>query len=78
MLACVRSALVHLHAQGVLHGDLYAHNILWQPDTGDAKLSDLGAATLTHGLPADQVAQLQAMEWRAFAHLESEVLARCG
>lgn len=78
LLACVRSALVHLHAQGVLHGDLYAHNILWQPDTGDAKLSDLGAATLTHGLPADQVAQLQAMEWRAFAHLEFEVLARCG
>jgi hypothetical protein len=40
-------------------------------------LSDLGAAALTHDLPRDQVAQLQALEWRAFAHLEAEVLARC-
>ncbi len=49
----------------MLHGDLYAHNILWQPTTGEAILSDLGAAALTHALPAQQVAQLQAMEWRA-------------
>lgn len=77
LLACVRSAVQHLHAQGVLHGDLYAHNILWQPATGEAILSDLGAAALTRGLPAQQVAQLQAMEWLAFAHLEAEVMARC-
>ena len=76
LLACVRSAVQHLHAQGVLHGDLYAHNILWQPDTGEAILSDLGAAALTHALPASQVAQLQALEWRAFAHLQAEVMAR--
>ncbi|WP_409415105.1 lipopolysaccharide kinase InaA family protein, partial [Comamonas sp.] len=31
LLRDVRSAVQHLHAQGVLHGDLYAHNILWQP-----------------------------------------------
>ena len=77
LLACVRSAVEHLHAQGVLHGDLYAHNILWQPATGEAILSDLGAAALTHAPPAQQVAQLQAMEWRAFAHLHAEVMARC-
>ena len=77
LLACVRSALTHLHAHGVLHGDVYAHNVLWQPATGNAILSDLGAAVLTQGLPAAQVAQLQAIEWRAFAHIEAEVLARC-
>ena len=76
LLACIRSAVAHLHARGVLHGDLYAHNILWHPATGDAILSDLGAAVLTCDLPADDVAQLQAVEWRAFAHLEAEVLAR--
>jgi len=77
LLRDVRSAVQHLHAQGVLHGDLYAHNILWQPATGEAILSDLGAAALTRDLPAQQVAQLQAIEWRAFTHLEAEVMARC-
>lgn len=76
LLHCVRSAVEHLHAHGVVHGDLYAHNILWHPATGDAILSDLGAAVLTRDLPAADVAQLQAMEWRAYAHLKAEVLAR--
>jgi hypothetical protein len=76
LLACVRSAVEHLHAQGVLHGDLYAHNVLWHPTTGDAILSDLGAAVRTRALPAAQEAQLQTMEWRAFAHLAAEVQAR--
>jgi hypothetical protein len=26
-----------------MHGDVYAHNILWDPSTGDALLSDFGA-----------------------------------
>ena len=77
LLHCVRSAVEHLHVQGILHGDLYAQNVLWNPATGEAILSDLGAAVLTHDLPAAQVQQLQTMEWRAFAHLQTEVLARC-
>ena len=77
LLHCVRSAVEHLHAHGVLHGDLYAHNILWNPSTGDAILSDLGAAVLTRDLPASTAAQLQAIEWRAYAHLEAEIQARC-
>lgn len=77
LLACIRSAIGHLHVHGVLHGDLYAHNILWDPHTGDAILSDFGAAMLTHGLAPQHIAQLQAMEWRAFAHLQTEVLERC-
>lgn len=77
LLSCIRSAVGHLHSQGVLHGDLYAHNILWNPLTGDAILSDFGAALLTRDLPAAHTQQLQTMEWRAFAHLQSEVLARC-
>lgn len=77
LLACIRNAVEHLHAQGVLHGDLYAHNVLWNPATGNAMLSDLGAAVLTRDLPAGTVKQLHTIEWRAFAHLEAEVLARC-
>ena len=76
LLANVSSAVAHLHARGVLHGDVYAHNLLWQPATGDAVLSDFGAAALLHGFAPQQVAQLQQIEQRAMQVLRDEVLAR--
>ena len=72
----VADAVCHLHRQGVMHGDLYAHNILWNPASGDAVLSDFGAATL---LPLDQHAlgrALQALEVRAFGCLLEEMAAQ--
>ncbi|MEG0047478.1 MAG: lipopolysaccharide kinase InaA family protein, partial [Comamonas sp.] len=54
LLAQVGAAVRHLHQCGVLHGDLYAHNILWDPATGTTVLSDLGAAVLTAELPPAQ------------------------
>jgi hypothetical protein len=42
--ASIAAALAHAHSRGVAHGDLYAHNILFRRETGDAKLSDFGAA----------------------------------
>jgi hypothetical protein len=70
----IAEAVAHLHRQGVMHGDLYAHNILWNPVGGDAVLSDFGAATL---LPVDQHVQtqaLQALEVRAFGCLLEELI----
>ncbi|MEO7105457.1 MAG: leucine-rich repeat-containing protein kinase family protein, partial [Rhodoferax sp.] len=52
-------AVAHLHQQGVMHGDLYAHNILWDPANGQALLSDFGAGTL---LPADQPQTSRALQ----------------
>ena len=75
MLQGIGAAVQHLHGRGLLHGDVYAHNILWNPATGDAVLSDLGAAALLHDLPAKQKAQLQQMELRALRYLEAEVQA---
>jgi serine/threonine protein kinase len=75
MVRSVAKALAHLHQRGVLHGDVYAHNILWNPATGDALLSDFGAATL---LPLDQphvCRVLMALEVRAFGCLLEELLA---
>ncbi|MDO9147633.1 MAG: leucine-rich repeat-containing protein kinase family protein [Hydrogenophaga sp.] len=66
-------AVAHLHRRGVLHGDLYAHNMLWNPANGDAVLGDFGAATR---LPADQPAlsqALQALEVRALGCLLEEL-----
>ena len=76
LLECVHSAITHLHAQGIVHGDLYAHNILYEPTTGNALLSDLGAAVLTRDMSSATTQQLQAMEWRAFHTLKAEIQAR--
>ena len=68
-------ALAHLHGQGLLHGDVYAHNILCEPIRGGALLSDFGAAAR---LPADQPAlcrRLQALDVLAFGVLLEELLA---
>lgn len=47
--AGIAAGAAHLHARGLLHGDLYAHNVLWDGTDGAAVLSDLGAASF---LPA--------------------------
>ena len=39
----VKKAMYHLHAKGLMHGDLYAHNILWSD--AQVVLSDLGGAS---------------------------------
>lgn len=72
----IAGAARHLHAQGILHGDLYAHNIL-RSGPGDCLLGDFGAASFF--APEDQVrAQaLQRIEVRAFACLLEELLERC-
>ena len=44
ILRCITQAMVHLHSNTILHGDLYAHNILWDESKGKAVLSDFGAA----------------------------------
>lgn len=69
---CIASATAHLHARGLLHGDLYAHNILWDGSAGEAVLSDFGAACF---LPADAQDGLQRVEVRAFGLLVEELLA---
>jgi hypothetical protein len=72
----IAQAGAHLHACGYAHGDLYAHNTLWDGAHGEAMLSDLGAASL---LPADPAASraLQALDVRAWGILLGELLACC-
>jgi len=53
----VLSAMLHLHAQGLVHGDLYAHNILW--NDSEVVLSDLGGASF---LPIQDKAMTEALE----------------
>lgn len=71
----VASALAQLHARGLLHGDLYAHNILVAGD-GSPLLGDFGAASF---LPPDDAARrgaLQALDRRALGWLQDELAQR--
>ena len=69
------AAAAHLHAQGILHGDFYAHNILATP-TGAALLGDFGAASFFDPAGPPALA-LQRLETRAFGCLLEELLAHC-
>jgi serine/threonine protein kinase len=70
------SATQHLHAQGLLHGDLYGHNLQCSTQ-GDCVLGDMGAASF---LPIHDTAMLQALqqlEVRALGCLLEELIAHC-
>jgi len=69
------SAVAQLHARGILHGDLYAHNILWN-GSDRALLGDFGAASF-FAPDSAQAAALQRIEARAFGCLLEELLERC-
>ncbi|WP_296259800.1 MULTISPECIES: leucine-rich repeat-containing protein kinase family protein [unclassified Pseudomonas] len=74
MAAGIASACRHLHARGINHGDLYAHNILWA-ENGESLLGDFGAAAF---YPDEETGRaLERIEVRAFGILLGEMLACC-
>ena len=71
---CVGAAAAHMHACGVLHGDLYAHNTLWDGTSGEAMLSDFGAASF---LPDGGCTVLDRLDVLAWGIMFGELLDRC-
>lgn len=80
ILSGIAAAIAHLHSRGIMHGDLYAHNILAN-EAGESILGDFGAASLYD--PADVTPNgtlseaLQRLESRAFGCLMEDLLDRC-
>ncbi|MGL4207218.1 MAG: leucine-rich repeat-containing protein kinase family protein [Aeromonadaceae bacterium] len=71
----VASVAAHLHGRGILHGDLYGHNILHNGQ-GGALLGDFGAASFYEpGSPLGTA--LERLEVRAFGCLLEELMAYC-
>jgi serine/threonine protein kinase len=58
----IAAACAELHSKGVMHGDIYGHNILWRSSDGQSLLGDFGAATPTKGLDAADKEGLQRLE----------------
>ena len=70
------SAAGQLHARGILHGDLYAHNVLCADD-GQAVLGDFGAASMFAAGDGPLAMALERIEVRAFSCLLQELLSCC-
>lgn len=63
----VVNVMAHLHQQQIVHGDLYAHNMLVNAEQ-QLYLGDFGAATALHALPQQQQQLFCALEVRAFGY----------
>ncbi|PKQ72715.1 protein kinase [Aeromonas sobria] len=81
----IASVAGHLHRAGIMHGDLYGHNILFArgPDApARALLGDFGAASLYERNSYDRSNReralgLERLEVRAFGCLLEELLVHC-
>lgn len=71
LLKSIASVSCLMHEKGVMHGDLYAHNILVRKD-GCCYLGDFGAACSYDNLLTDN--RLEKIEVRAFGVLIEDVL----
>ncbi|MCJ8234740.1 leucine-rich repeat-containing serine/threonine-protein kinase [Aeromonas veronii] len=76
----IASVAGHLHRAGIMHGDLYGHNILFArgPDApAHALLGDFGAASLYDRCDRERAVGLERLEVRAFGCLLEELFAHC-
>lgn len=75
VIKTVAAGMRHLHNQGVMHGDLYAHNILTN-SSGKSYVGDFGAASLYKAGSAAGVLR-ERIDVLAFGILMEELTARC-
>lgn len=72
----IASAARHLHKQGIMHGDLYGHNIL-HCGQGRTLIGDFGAASFYATDDSALADSLERLEARAFGCLLEELIERC-
>lgn len=71
----IAAAAAHLHSRGIMHSDLYAHNILVN-GAGHSLLGDFGAASF-YDLSSCADQAIERLEVRAFGCLLEDLLDRC-
>jgi len=76
IIAQVDAVFNHLHANQVCHGDLYAHNTLFDEDA-NIIFGDFGAATLYQMLTLEQQRKIQLIERRALNCFIEDLLGVC-
>lgn len=68
----IANASEHLHTRGIMHGDLYAHNILFD-NSGNTIFGDFGAATI-YDIKHKKAPLLEKIDVRAFGCLLEDLL----
>lgn len=76
IVAQMETVFAHLHANQVCHGDLYAHNTLFD-DEANIIFGDFGAASMYHMLTARQQSQIKQIEQRALDYFIEDLLSVC-
>lgn len=66
----------HLHSKGIMHGDLYAHNILIN-EAGKTLFGDFGAASFYDRNNEILAFHLERMEVKAYGFLLDDLLSIC-
>jgi len=72
----MQSVFAHLHDNRVCHGDLYAHNTLFD-EQADIIFGDFGAASMYHMLTPEQQGKIKQIEYRALQHFVEDLLSIC-
>ena len=72
----MQDVFAHLHKNQVCHGDLYAHNTLFDAQ-GNIIFGDFGAATSYQMLTPAQQEKVQQIEHRALNHFIEDLLSVC-
>jgi len=66
----------HLHQKGVVHGDLYAHNVMYHQETGEAYLGDFGASTY-YVTSSNLAPCFERLDVRAYGCLLDDLISIC-
>ncbi|WP_394244541.1 leucine-rich repeat-containing protein kinase family protein [Vibrio astriarenae] len=76
-IACeMTDVFEHLHHHQVCHGDLYAHNTLFD-EQANIIFGDFGAASMYHMLSEYQQEKIKQIEHRALVHFIDDMLSVC-
>lgn len=73
----VAAAAAHLHRHKLMHGDLYAHNILHDATKYRALLGDFGATTYYGKMMYQETGMYEKTDALAYGYLLEELLERC-
>lgn len=72
----IASVAEHLHSKGIMHSDLYAHNILVD-DEANTLFSDFGAACFYDLSDSETAKKLELLEVRAYGCLLDDLISLC-
>ena len=76
IVAQMEEVFAHLHENQVCHGDLYAHNTLFD-EQANIIFGDFGAATMYHMLTDAQQKKIKRIEARALSYFIDDLLSIC-